>query len=72
MEATTENIKTLAVELGAELVGIADLNRLSELETIPADLLRPFSRAVVIGISVAADIFERIDDEPEHRRSLLH
>lgn len=64
MEATSARLKEWAIELGAELVGIADLNRLQELETIPADLLRPFSRAVVIGISVAADVFDRIDDEP--------
>lgn len=60
----TNNTKEFALQLGAELVGIADLKDLSGIETVPADLLDNYSRALVIAFQIAPDIFEQIDDNP--------
>ncbi len=57
-------IKNKAIELGADLVGIADLNRLTGIQTIPETLLDPYSRAVVIASAISPDIFEQIQTEP--------
>jgi len=63
MELTNE-LKAYAVQLGADLVGIADLERLKGIETIPDSLLNPFSRAIVIAHQLSPEVFEQIKDEP--------
>ena len=51
--------------MGADLVGIADLEPLKELEFIePADLLEPFTRAVSIAVQLPVSAFEMITDQP--------
>lgn len=60
----TDEIKALAKQLGADLVGIADLKLLDGIETIPETLLQPFTSAVVIAFQLSPEIFEQIVDEP--------
>jgi epoxyqueuosine reductase QueG len=61
----TVEIKQKVQELGADLVGIADLESLQELEFIePADLLEPFTRAVSIAVQLPVAAFEMIVDQP--------
>lgn len=63
-QALTKDIKDYAVQLGADLVGIADLERVKGIDTIPGNLLNFFTRAVVIAIQMSPEIFEQIEDEP--------
>jgi epoxyqueuosine reductase QueG len=61
----TRTVKQRIRELGADLVGIADLEPLRKLEFIePTDLLKPFSRAISIGVQLPASAFEMITDQP--------
>jgi epoxyqueuosine reductase len=64
MEEFSDRIKAHAVQLGADLVGIADLERLKGIETIPDNLLNPFTRAIVIAYQLSPEVFEQIEDEP--------
>ncbi|MHB1653600.1 MAG: 4Fe-4S double cluster binding domain-containing protein [Desulfitobacteriaceae bacterium] len=57
-------IKQKAVELGADLVGIADLQRVNGISTVPQELLVPYTRAVVIAVAISPDVFEQIRNEP--------
>lgn len=50
--------------LGADVAGVADLEPLRELRTIPGDLLDPFSRAVSFGVHIPIAVFETVDDRP--------
>lgn len=61
---TAIEIKQKALELGADLVGIADLRRVSEIPTEPKGLLEPYINAVVIAVAVSSDVFEQISNEP--------
>lgn len=61
---STINIKKRAIELGADLVGIADLKRVSGLPTEPKELLEPYTNAVVIAVAVSPDVFEQIKNGP--------
>ena len=63
-QALTKDIKDYAGQLGADLVGIADLERVRGIDTIPGNLLNSFTRAVVIAIQMSPEIFEQIEDEP--------
>lgn len=63
-QAITKEVKDYALQLGADLVGIADLERLREIETIPGNLLNSFTSAVVIAFQMSPEIFEQIEDEP--------
>lgn len=58
------NIKQKAIELGADLVGIADLRRVSGIPTVPKELLEPYTNAVVIAVAISPDVFEQIRNEP--------
>jgi len=61
----TETVKQSILELGADLIGIADLEPLRELEFIePADLLEPFTKAVSIAVQLPVSAFEMITDQP--------
>lgn len=57
-------IKQKAIELGADLVGIADLRRVDGIPTEPKELLEPYTTAVVIAVAISPDVFEQIRDEP--------
>jgi len=45
----TEKIKDRIIGLGADLVGIADVEPLKDLKVDPPDLLDPFTKAVFTG-----------------------
>lgn len=60
----TETTKDKIIDWGADLAGIADVSQLKGLETDPADLLDPFSRAISIAVQLPARIFEMIEDCP--------
>lgn len=58
------DIKQRAIELGADLVGIAVLRRVDGILTEPKKLLEPYTTAVVIAVAISPDVFEQIRDEP--------
>ncbi len=60
----SEQIKTLALSLGADVVGIADLALVADLPTIPANLLAGYSRAVSIGVRLSGAVLDQIEREP--------
>jgi epoxyqueuosine reductase len=60
----TEKVKAAIVEMGADLVGVADLEPLKTLRTDPPDLLDSFSRAVSIAVQLPVAAFEMISDRP--------
>jgi epoxyqueuosine reductase len=60
----TDEIKNFARNSGADLVGVADLERIRGIDTIPEDLLGSFTRAVVIAFQLSPEVFRQIIDEP--------
>jgi epoxyqueuosine reductase len=60
----TENLKYGIISMGADLVGVADLEPLRELKLTPPDLLDPFSRALSIAVQLPKSVFEQISDQP--------
>lgn len=60
----TSHVKKKAAGLGADLVGVADVDPLKELTTSPVDLLEPFTRAVSIAVQLPVPVFEMISDRP--------
>jgi epoxyqueuosine reductase QueG len=50
--------------LGADLVGIADLEPFREERSIPEDLVAPFKRAVSMGVRVPLAVFGTVSDRP--------
>ena len=60
----TEKLKKRIGDFGADLVGIADVEPLKELNLNPPDLLEPFTRAVSIALQLPAAVFEQISDRP--------
>lgn len=60
----TQQLKQRARELGADLVGIADLELLRGIETTPADLLAPYSHAISIAVKLPSAVFEQLVDRP--------
>jgi epoxyqueuosine reductase len=62
--AYTQKIKNRVLELGADLVGVADTAPLKALTSYPPDLLDQFPRAICAAIRLPASIFEQIADQP--------
>lgn len=60
----TEEVKSYAKSLGADLVGVADLLRVKGIETVPTGLLENFTHAVVIAFQVSPQVFAQMSDEP--------
>lgn len=60
----TEKVKARIMEVGADLVGVADLEPLKMLRTDPPDLLDSFSRGVSIAVQLPLAVFEMISDRP--------
>ncbi len=60
----TENIKSKIIELGGDLIGVADTTPLERLTLHPPDLLTPFPRAISIAIRLPGAVFEQINDHP--------
>jgi epoxyqueuosine reductase QueG len=57
-------VKQFARQSGADLVGIADLELLSGIHTEPADLLEPYTRAVVMAVRLSDGVMDGIDNQP--------
>lgn len=60
----TEEIKGKIIELGADLVGVADVEPLKQLKLTPPGLLDAFRRAISIAVRLPGVIFEQIIDSP--------
>ena len=60
----TEKVKDRIIDLGVDLVGIADVEPLKELKVDPPDLLKSFTRAVSIALKLPAAVFEEISARP--------
>ena len=60
----TEKIKANIMELGADLVGVADIQPLKPLKLDPPGLLEPFNRAISIATRLPGAVFEQIIDQP--------
>jgi epoxyqueuosine reductase QueG len=60
----TTKVKGEIVALGADLVGVADVEPFKQARVTPPDLLNPYSRAVSIGVRLPAAVFEQIMDRP--------
>lgn len=60
----TNTIKVGVVELGADLVGVADVEPFKQARLTPPDLLDSFCRAISIGVRLPAAVFEQIIDRP--------
>ena len=64
-----KELKQEAKDMGADLVGVADLDRLRDYETIPSDLLRGFTRGISVGVKLTDPV---IDDLPDSRPLYAH
>jgi len=58
------SLKQLAMKHGAHVVGIADLDKMRQIPTIPENLLDGYNRAVSMGVAVSSGVFETIDGAP--------
>jgi epoxyqueuosine reductase QueG len=59
-----EEIKKVALNLGADIFGVADLDLIREYKTHPRNLLDGFTRGIVIGLKLPDSIFDSL---PESR-----
>jgi epoxyqueuosine reductase len=57
-------LKETARNLGADLVGIADLACLKGIDTEPVDLLSGYTRAISLAVKLPDDVFEQLVDRP--------
>ena len=64
MRDVTAALKERVRELGADLVGVADLALLAGVETVPPGLLTPYRRAVSIAVKLPSAVFEQLEDRP--------
>ncbi len=60
----TKQAKQKLIELGADLVGVAETEPLQALKTDPPNLLDSFSRALSMAVQLPAAVFEMIADQP--------
>jgi epoxyqueuosine reductase QueG len=60
----TEKLKAWILGLGADLVGVADVDPLKALRLDPPDLLDPFSRAISMAVQLPGAVFEGIRERP--------
>jgi len=60
----TKKVKERIRGMGADLVGVADVEPLKELKLDPPNLLEPFFRAVSIALKLPQAVFESITDRP--------
>ncbi len=64
VDMATSHLKNHARSLGADLVGIADLVLLENVECEPADLLGPYKYAISIAVKLPNAVFEQLSDRP--------
>jgi epoxyqueuosine reductase len=60
----TNKTKEMIIGLGADLVGVADVEPFKQAKLTPPDLLASFYRAISIGVRLPAAVFEQILDCP--------
>ena len=60
----TGEIKNRILDLGADLVGVSDVEPLKQLKPDPPELLEPFHRAIAIAVKLPTAVFEQIHDRP--------
>jgi epoxyqueuosine reductase len=61
----TVDVKKLAKDAGADIVGIADLAPFKNgWQVVPQDLLMPFTCAVSIAVHLDGDVIDHIDNKP--------
>jgi len=60
----TDGIKDRVIKLGADLVGVANIEPLKQLKLNPPDLLDPYNRAISIAVKLPGAILEQILDRP--------
>jgi epoxyqueuosine reductase QueG len=63
-KADTHKFKEVVKGFGADLVGVADVTTLSGINTLPEDLLSPYTRAVSIAVQLPIAVFAMIHDRP--------
>jgi len=63
-DSYTKEVKKKAIGLGADLVGVADVEPLKQLKLNPANLLDGFVTALSIGVRLPQSVFEQITDHP--------
>lgn len=56
----TDELKALALSLGADLVGVADLALLQGIYTYPENLLAPFQRGISVAVRLSDPILDAI------------
>jgi epoxyqueuosine reductase len=61
---STLKLKRMILEMGADLVGVADLDLCREIPTIPNTLFNPYTRALAIAVQLPISVFEMITDQP--------
>ena len=54
----TETLKAAILEMGASMVGVADLDRCRQLPTIPEDLFSAYQKAMAIALLLPVSIFD--------------
>ncbi|MEW5722037.1 MAG: 4Fe-4S double cluster binding domain-containing protein [Thermodesulfobacteriota bacterium] len=54
----------MALGLGADFFGVADLAPFRGFRTVPADLLDPYARGVSLGVALSWDVIENLVDGP--------
>jgi epoxyqueuosine reductase QueG len=59
-----QECKNAALDAGADLVGVADLDRVQGIETIPENLLDGYRRAVSIAVRLSDGVIDPIVDRP--------
>jgi len=60
----SQALKRYALEAGATVARVADLERLRGIETLPPDLLDGFRYAVSLAVALSGPIVETIEDRP--------
>jgi epoxyqueuosine reductase len=63
-DKATEEVKKRVLSLGADLVGVADVEPLNRLKLNPPDLLDGFAVAISIGVRLPGAVFAQIVDRP--------
>lgn len=59
-----DSLESLAMEEGADLFGVADLDELRGIDTVPSDLLDGYMRAISVGVRLSDAVLETITDSP--------
>jgi epoxyqueuosine reductase QueG len=60
----TNELKDEIISLGADLVGVADVEPFNKIRLTPPNLLDSYLRAISIGVRLPAAVFEQIIDRP--------